>query len=752
MDGRRLRHVGRGDMHSSQEQRDDDQLHGHGQQRVGHRSDRATCRHLEIDERPPAAAIAPRIGAWLAAALLAATIALPARAYDWLQFNGDAAHSGNNTREAILGEDNVASLAQKFQVALPGSSDGAPVFLESVDTPSGTKDLLFVTTMNGWIVALEAATGATVWSHQYGPNGCVSSNGGTCYTTSSPAIDPDRQYVYGYGLDGKAHKYRVGDGVEISGGGWPQITTLKGQNEKASSALAIATSGGVSYLYVAHGGYPGDAGDYQGHVTAINLATGAQNVFNAACSDQTKHLQLNDANCSSTRNAVWARPAVIYDAGTDRIFLGTGNGTYNGTTLGRNWSESVLAINPDGTGASGKPLDSFTPTNFQNLDGSDADLGSTAPAILPVPPSSIVQRLAVQGGKDNKLRLLNLSNLSGQSGPGKTGGEVQAPFNVPQGNNVLSQPAVWVNPADGSTWVFVATNGGISGLKLFVDASGSPTIAAQWQNSTGGTSPLIANDVLYYAGGSTVRALEPATGALLWTGTNVGSIHWQSPIVANGAVYIAVGSNLTAFAPSTAAPAFTSPGSADFEVGVSGSFTVRAAGTPVPTIAESGALPNGITFSAASGVLAGTATSAGSFPLQFTASNGVAPDAMQSFTLNVTAPPPPPSFAIVDPTCSSFAITGSPPTQTLVCADGKSVPVCAPSASPAAPAAGQTVIISANCSNNPTSYAWTGGSCGSQTGPSCTVTKKRRATVTLSVRAVNGAGTGAPASITVQWR
>ena len=60
------------------------------------------------------------------------------------------------------------------------------------------------------------------------------------------------------------------------------------------SALSIATaSSGVTYLYVANGGYPGDAGDYQGHITAINLATGAQKVFNAACSDQTIHFVEN---------------------------------------------------------------------------------------------------------------------------------------------------------------------------------------------------------------------------------------------------------------------------------------------------------------------------------------------------------------------------------------------------------------------------------------------------------------------------
>jgi len=683
---------------------------------------------------------------------LAAVAAGPAPAYDWRQFNGDDAHSGNNTAEHILAAGNVASLNQKFQVALPGTADGAPVFLEAVTTPSGTRDLLFAATTNGWIVALDAATGATVWSHQYGPNGCVSSNGGTCFTTSSPAIDPGRQYVYAYGLDGDVHKYRVGDGVEIATGGWPQPTTLKGQNEKASSALATATVGATHYLYVAHGGYPGDAGDYQGHVTVINLATGVQNVFNAACSDQARHLALNDAACASSRNAIWARPGVIYDAGTGRLFVGTGNGTYNGTTLGRNWSESVLAINPDGTGASGKPLDSFTPASFQALDNTDADLGSTAPAIVPVPANSNVQRLAVQGGKDNKLRLINLSNLSGQSGPGKTGGEVQAAFNVPQGGNVLSQPAVWVDPTDGSTWVFVTTGSGASALKLFIDANGNPTLVSQWQNATGGTSPIVANNVLFYAGGNAVRAFDPTTGAALWSAGAGGSIHWQSPVVANGVVYVASNAgNLTAFSLPTAPPAFTSAASATFQVDVLGSFTVRASGAPAPTLAESGALPTGVTFSAASGLLTGTASAAGTFPLQFTASNGIAPDATQSFTLNVVAPAPPPTFRIADPTCSSFAMTGSPPNLTLVCADANGAPVCAPSAAPPSPAKGQTVTISASCSHQPTSYTWTGGDCAGATGATCTMQRTRRAKVQISVQATNASGTGPIATISVQW-
>src|ERR1700687_3750490 len=267
-----------------------------------------------------------------------------ALAYDWLQFGGNPQHSGNNTAETILNPGNIASLVQEYQANLPAIADGAPVFLEAVTTPVGVKNLLFVTTRDGRIIALDAQSGATAWSHQYGPGACIINNSGAaCYTTSSPAIDPNRLYVYSYGLDGNVHKYQVGDGTEILTSGWPQSTTLKGYDEKGSSALSIATSAGATYLYVTHGGYPGDNGDYQGHITAINLATGAQKVFNTMCSNQVVHL--GAGSCGSTRSAIWARPGVIYDVGTDRIFMGTGNGSYNGNVGGNNWSESVIALN-----------------------------------------------------------------------------------------------------------------------------------------------------------------------------------------------------------------------------------------------------------------------------------------------------------------------------------------------------------------------------------------------------------------------
>src|SRR5260370_547059 len=204
---------------------------------------------------------------------------------------------------------------------------------------------------------------------------------------------------------------------------------------------------GAPYFYVSNGGYPGDAGDYQGHVTTITLATGAQNVFNTMCSDQTVHFVISPGSpdCSGgVQSAVWARPGVIYDSDLDKIFFGTGNGTYD--TTKHFWGDSILALNPDGTGSGGSPIDAYTPVEFQNLQNSDADLGSTAPAVLPPIAGSNVAHLAVQSGKDGQLRLLNLDNLSGAGGPGHIGGELRK-NPVPPSAHVAAHPAERAHPA-----------------------------------------------------------------------------------------------------------------------------------------------------------------------------------------------------------------------------------------------------------------------------------------------------------------
>ena len=81
----------------------------------------------------------------------------------------------------------------------------------------------------------------------------------------------------------------------------------------------------------------------------------------------------------------------------------------------------MLELSPDASVL----LHNWTPTNQAALNASDTDLGSTAPALLPTYQR---RRLAVQGGKDGVLHLLDLNRLNGTTGgaSARQGGQVSA--------------------------------------------------------------------------------------------------------------------------------------------------------------------------------------------------------------------------------------------------------------------------------------------------------------------------------------
>ena len=84
------------------------------------------------------------------------------------------------------------------------------------------------------------------------------------------------------------------------------------------------------------------------------------------------------------------------------------------------------------------------------------------------------------------------------------------------------------------------------------------------------------------------------------------------------------------------APQFSSANATTFTVGTPGTFTVTATGTPAPSLAFTGTLPAGVSFTPATGVLAGTPAlgTVNSYPLTFTATNASGAP-MQSFALTV---------------------------------------------------------------------------------------------------------------------
>jgi hypothetical protein len=125
-------------------------------------------------------------------------------------------------------------------------------------------------------------------------------------------------------------------------------------------------------------------------------------------------------------------------------------------------------------------------------------------------------------------------------------------------------------------------------------------------------------------------------------------------------------------------------------------------------------------------------------------------------TSPICAPATAATVTYTNSSCSSFVISGTPPNQTVTCVAGSGggVPVCTPTANPAAPAIGQSTTISANCSNSPNAngYTWTGGTCAGLTGSTCTVIKTRPMSITYAVSASNASGTGSAAQITITWQ
>ncbi|MGD0681438.1 MAG: Ig-like domain repeat protein [Terracidiphilus sp.] len=146
---------------------------------------------------------------------------------------------------------------------------------------------------------------------------------------------------------------------------------------------------------------------------------------------------------------------------------------------------------------------------------------------------------------------------------------------------------------------------------------------------------LTVTNVLNAIPGVTIPS--SGTGTIAFSGTPTAPGTETFTITASNGFGTAATQNFTLTV--NQAPSITSANNATFITGTAGSFTVTANGYPTPTISETGTLPSGVTFSA--GTFSGTpaAGTGGSYPFTITASNGVSPNATQSFSLIVDQAP-----------------------------------------------------------------------------------------------------------------
>jgi hypothetical protein len=416
----------------------------------------------------------------------------------------DSSHASTGITAA-----NVAHL-HRMTLTLPGTVDSSPIYLHEAMVGGARHDVIVVTTTYGRTLAIDANSGRTLWT--FTPPAYASVAGSAQITTATPIADPDGEFIYSASPDGLIHKLSLKNGSEDREGAWPARVTLEPKHEKIASALNIDGP----YLLVVTDGYIGDAPPYQGHVLVIERSNGhVHSVFNTLCANRRELIV--PSTCPASDSAIWARASALVEPGGKRIIVGTGNGPYNGTTdFGDSWLELTV---PDL-----KLRQAFTPTNQEELNTDDGDLGTGGPALLS-------NHLLLVGGKDGLLRVLNLEHMDGHppSSHHVLGGEVQT-LPTPGGGQLITQPAV---THEGTrTTAFVAESSGTAAYGLRGER-----IHKIWENSNAGTSPILAGGLLY--------VYDPAEGAInVYEPSSSSPIaklpgspgHWNSPIVVDNHV------------------------------------------------------------------------------------------------------------------------------------------------------------------------------------------------------------------------
>jgi hypothetical protein len=432
------------------------------------------------------------------------TAAPPAGGTDWPLYGYTSARSNSGPASTGITAANVAQLRRQ-RMTLDGTVDSSPIYLHGVRVLGAPHDAFFVTTTYGKTEAIDASTGRVLW--RWTPPGYRSWAGSYRITTATPAADPSRAWIYAASPDGRIQKLSVASGRAA----WRVRVTLLPTREKIPAALNYRRG----RVIVATGGYIGDAPPYQGHVAIVDARRGRLlRVWNSLCSN--RHRLISPSSCAASGSAIWARSGAVADPATGALLAATGNGDWNGRT---NWGDSVVRLKGDAS----RLLGSWTPTDEAALAAQDADLGSTAPALLG-------GGLAVQGGKDGKLRLLELGRLAPA---GRRGGEVQT-VATPGSIDLFTTPAVWHSGA--TTWIFVGDDAGLAAWTL----SGRRLHRA-WGNGSASTSPVVAGGLLYaYDPGGRLRVYDPKTGRRL-ADLQAGRGHWNSPIVADGLVALPEG-------------------------------------------------------------------------------------------------------------------------------------------------------------------------------------------------------------------
>jgi hypothetical protein len=438
------------------------------------------------------------------AAVAGARKTIATTGHDWTRFGWDARRSNDATSPTAIIAARVKFLRRR-QVQLPGTVDASAIYLHDVTIGSASHDAFFVTTTYGITLAVDAVSGQILW--RWTPPGYSHWAGSAQITTATPVADPSRNWIYAASPDGRIQKLLVSNGHAV----WRRQITRLPSREKIAASLNFADG----HVIATTGGYIGDEPPYQGHVVVLAAGNGRLlHVWNSLCSNRRGLLV--PARCPASDSAIWGRAGAVVVPRSGNLLVATGNAPWDGHT---NWGDAVLVLSPKA-----RLIGNYSPTNTQQLNAADQDLGSTSPVYL-------TSTLIAQGGKDGHIRLLSLRRLHGTRP--HLGHELQV-VSTPSGSDLFTAPAVWRSGK--RIWLIAADGGATQAWSLR-----GGRLHSVWRVDGAGTSPVIAGGLLWvYDPNGGLRIYKPASGSVIAT-LSAGGGHWNSPIVVDGRVALPEG-------------------------------------------------------------------------------------------------------------------------------------------------------------------------------------------------------------------
>ncbi|MBV9213072.1 MAG: PQQ-binding-like beta-propeller repeat protein [Actinobacteria bacterium] len=369
-------------------------------------------------------------------------------------------YGGSSSRAGIVpGAPSNPSLHKRFELPVDGEVYAEPLI-------AGGR--IYVATENDTVYAFTTG-GQLVWKRHLGspvpggdlPCGNIDPSG----ITGTPVIAGGRLFAVAFLHSGHKHVLfglRLSDGTVAVHGRVDPPNRLAQQERGA----LLATHGRI---YVPYGGLYGDCGTYHGYVISRTESGGSKISYK------------NPA----TEASIWAPAGMSTQSGT--LLVSTGNG--GAGSFG--YQNSVIRLSRDL-----HRLAYWAPTNWASLSAGDVDEGSLAP--LPVSHGRVFQI-----GKNGVGELLN-HDLGGV-GKEQFGGPVCGSEAL--GADAFRAPIAIV-PCGGSLYA------------LHIGAKG---FHVAWQNSAGGSVPIIAgNSVFALTKDGTLNQFRFSDGHLLKS-TTVGS-------------------------------------------------------------------------------------------------------------------------------------------------------------------------------------------------------------------------------------